>query len=294
MKSIELRQSDILKIVNLVLEQDEDLEYEQYEHLDYIHVFARVFKNWIEKTKQIKFSDYPFSFLLKKYGKEFLNKHDLSDDEDADEADWEDYYFSTHAIQILGKEMLKRGFVNYPSLREQGTFLKRFGRALEKLKSSIELPEYVNVEFSEPQPFVLDTKVNIDFDKALKSDDSFRFEKYSFEEKISKIIRDFIGIDIGSPVMGKLRVRTPVVDYVGQEEFVKNILNKKIKTEIRKHNNSNVLQRIRFDVESGPRAELKLIFKDFTSWDQRREMKDLAQSVIDDLGFSTKKFKVIG
>ena len=287
MKVLPLTENDIERIVNLVLE--EELDVEGYGEFDFLDIFLRTFKNWIESTKNIDMSKFPLSYLLKKHGKQFLSVHGLLDPDDVDN---EDFEISRWAIPNYGKDLLKKGVSLYPSLREEGKFTERFGKAIERFIKMQNLPNYAEIEITEPKPFVLRPKVKIDLLNFLKANDNYRSGKHTLDDKFEEFIRNFLGMDITSPEYGGVTVLIANVEILGKDEFVKNVVNGDIKKKIKQLPNSNLIHRMTLEISEEPRVTLKLIFKYGGTWENKRNLKNQAEEIIKNLGFDTRKFKV--
>ena len=292
MKVFPITESDIKRLVTLVLEQEQE-DWEFFSKVDYVHAFIKVFKNWVETTKQINFADFPFSYLLAKYGQEFARKHKLIEDDEDDDYDDEDeeYRYDVRTLERWGRDLMKLGLIKYPSLREQGTFLGRFGKAMERFIAMKKYPDYIKVELEEPKNFVLQPKVSIDMEAGLKSDYPRSFGKYDFNRELEEYVKNILGIGIGSPTMGKVKFEYPIVD-VDKDTFVKEVVNKVLKKEIRKLPNAKHLQSIRLEFSDQPSMTIKLIFKGYPGYNERSSVRDGAREILQSMGFAQNKVKV--
>jgi len=291
MKVFPITESDIKRLVTLVLEQEQE-DWEFFSKLDYVHAFIKVFKNWIETTKQINFADFPFSYLLGKYGREFAIEHKLIEVEDEDDDDDdEEYRYDVRTLERWGRDLMRLGLIKYPSLREQGTFMGRFGKAMERFTAMKKYPNYMKVEISEPKNFVLQPKVSIDMEAGLKSDYPRSFSKYDFNRELEEYVKNILGIEIGSPAMGRVRFEYPIVD-TNKDTFVKEVVNKVIKKEIRKLPDAKHLQSIRLEFSDQPSMTLKLIFKGYPKYTERQSVRDGAREILRNMGFADNKVKV--
>ena len=284
-KSQHLSESDIQRIVGLVLEQDDDAA--GYDEFDYIDAFNRVFSNWLSTTQNIDVSKYPLSYLLKKYSARFLLAHKLMPEEDVDE----DYVIDRWSMPKIGKDILQKGLIKYPSLREEGRFLGRFAKAIERFISSQNFPPFVNVKFEEPKPYIINPTYQIDLVSYLKSSDPTRFHKHNLNDKLEDFIKGYLGMEISSPQYGGVQVEYPNIELVGKDNFIKNIVNKDIKKRIKEISN-NTIQRINLEITDAPRVNMKLTFKYGPSWEKRKEITAQANQILTDMGFIPEKFKV--
>jgi hypothetical protein len=82
------------------------------------------------------------------------------------------------------------------------------------------------------------------------------------------------------------------LNYVGLDEWVKNVLNKKLKKEIKSLSPwSKYIHSIRFDVDGG-RADMKIIFKDEFRWNLRKEVVSGIREYLTNLGYNTNILRV--
>ena len=285
-KHTQLSEGDIRRIVSLVLEQDED-DSMGYDSFDYIDAFLRSFKSWLSLTKKVKDVDFPMSYLLRKYSREFVLANNLTSPDDIDE----DYSVDRWEMERFGREIIRKKILRYPSLREQGRFLDRFGKAIQRFISSQNYPNYVNVNLEENRPYQIETNYEIDLVPSLKSDGQQKFYKHRLNKNFEDFIQNYLGMEITSPQYGGVEVGYPNIVLKGKDEFIKNVINKEIKKKIREISN-NTIQRMNLEFQDGPKLNLKLIFKYGPSWERKSEIVDKANQILKDMGFNPDKFKV--
>ena len=285
-KHTQLSEGDIRRIVSLVLEQDED-DSMGYDSFDYIDAFLRSFKSWLSLTKKVKEVDFPMSYLLQKYSREFVLANNLVSQDDIDE----DYSVDRWEMERFGKEIIKKKILRYPSLREQGRFLDKFRKAIQRFITSQNYPTYVNVNLEENRPYQIETNYEIDLVPYLISDDKQKFYKHNLNTNLVDFIKNYLGMEITSPQYGGVEVEHPNIILKGKDEFIKNVINKEIKKKIREISN-NTIQRMNLEFESGPKVNLKLVFKYGPTWERRRQIVDEANQILKDMGFNPEKFKV--
>lgn len=294
MNKILITEGQVKRLIKLVLEQESD-DWEHFYSLDYVHAFIKVFKNWIESTKQVNFSDFPFSYLIAKYGQEFAKKHKLiQDDEDYEDEDEDEdleYRYDTRTLERWGRELIKLGLIKYPTLREEGSFMNRFGKAIDKFIALKKYPDYMNVKIEEPKNFVLQPVIHIDIESALKSDSPKTFSKWDFNRDLEEYVKNILGIGIGSPVMGKVKFEYPNV-HTNKDTFTKEVINKVIKKEIRQLPYANHIKAIRVEITDQPNVVLKMIFKDYPEYQKRAALRDGTKEIIKNLGYNPNKFRV--
>jgi hypothetical protein len=287
----QITESQIERLVSLILEQEEN-DWEHFSRLDYLHAFIKVFKNWIETKKQINFSDYPFSYLVNKYGREFAIEHKLIESgvEDDEYDEDEEVHYDARTLERWGQGLMKGGHIKYPSMREQGSFLSRFGNAIDRFISRQNYPDYMRVVIEEPKNFVLQPKIFLDLTEGLKSDIRKIFSKYDFNRDLEQYVQDILGIEIGSPVFGKVKILYPDVES-NKAKFMKESVNF-IKKEIKKLPNAEIIHSVRVELNDHPRMDLRLVFKGIPSYEIRRELREGTKAILEKLGYSTHKVTV--
>lgn len=286
----------INRLVKLIKEEEE-IDLEGYQDVDFWDVFLGVFKKWIVENKKLNLEEYPLSFLLKKYAKEFRNFYKLHNrpEEDEDDYDDEDDDWSFNfrrEPKDFGTRLIRKGIAKLPTLKRKESFTQSYGPFLERMKRSFQLPEYANLEFNEPKNYVLDTILNIDFEKMLQTQDDFRPDKYRIKEKMSDYIKSYLGVPTDSPVMGGIMINYPSINYIGQEEWAKKSL-VKIKKGIKELPNSSLIHSIRVEYGDG-RITLKFIFKSryYRNWDNFQKLKADIRTNIESLGYAPNKIRV--
>lgn len=281
-----LSEGDIQRIVNLVLEQDNP-DWEEYDEMDYMDVFFRAFGNWLKETKQINPPDYPVSYLLKKYAPEFLLVNDLEEREYVED---EDFEIPRWSMIDYGKKILKKGVFKYPSMREEGTFMEKFGNAIKRFESSQKYPPYVNLIIDEKKPYELHPILKINLLEFLKDPDNRMFSKSKLREELEKFIQAYLGMDIGSITHGGVHIHQPDYLLEGEDEFVKKIFGKEIKKRIKE--NTNIIQRMRLEITDGPRLSMYLTFKSDSNYYDRKIVADDAAEILKGMGYNPTKLKV--
>lgn len=217
-----LTEQDIKRITNIVKEQ---IDVSEYEDSDFIEVFVRYFRPWIKKFHGDEVSEYPMSHLVMKYTKDFNNDYGIQ---------MRDRYYANDLSKLveIGKQLVVKGTHKLPSLKKEGRFLEKYKKGLNMLIEYLELPEFMKLKFREDKPYNVSVYIEADFDEMLKYDGEVK-DNSKYMDDLKNYITSFLGIDYGSPAHGNLQlnINSPMIN--GEEEWIKNVFNKKIKSEIK-------------------------------------------------------------
>jgi hypothetical protein len=143
----------------------------------------------------------------------------------------------------------------------------------------------------ENTPNVVDVKIRVDFVKMLYSKDYKSLSKYNIVDKLRKYLSNFLGVEFGNPAYGELSLDSGSLVYVGADEWVKNVLNKTIKKEIKKLPYASGIHAIKFEINGG-HVNLKVIFKDTAGYGKRTELLQNIKKYIESLGYNSQILRV--
>jgi hypothetical protein len=288
-KIIQITEEDIKKIVKLVLEQEDDEEYDEMEYYD---AFFTGFRKYLQEKKNVDVSKYPLSYLISKYGKGFLKDLEIVDYDD-DEDDDEDFQISRWRLPSYGKEIIKKGYVKIPSLKLQGTFKETFPKVLDNFIQRLNLPEFVKVEIVEPKPFVLEINAEVDFQKALKSPE-YQYSSYaeSVKKRLEKFLREYLGLQINSRYLGGVEISGANQNKLIDDIWFQNEL-KSIRKQLRQLGGATNIHSIRADFNDNS-VKLRLTFKDTLGFGfaGKRKLRDDAQNLLRELGYDNRKVSI--
>ena len=288
-KIIQITEEDIKKIVKLVLEQEDDEEYDEMEYYD---AFFTGFRKYLQEKKNVDVSKYPLSYLISKYGKGFLKDLEIVDYDD-DEDDDEDFQISRWRLPSYGKEIIKKGYVKIPSLKLQGTFKETFPKVLDNFIQRLNLPEFVKVEIVEPKPFVLEINAEVDFQKALKSSE-YQYSSYaeSVKKRLEKFLREYLGLQINSRYLGGVEISGANQNKLIDDIWFQNEL-KSIRKQLRQLGGATNIHSIRADFNDNS-VKLRLTFKDTLGFGfaGKRKLRDDAQNLLRELGYDNRKVSI--
>jgi hypothetical protein len=280
-KTLILSESELVKVINRIVESYKD---ETYDDEDYIEVFFDKFRPWVKKKHGDDVGSYPFSYLVKKYMSEFISDYGMNPNEIVFS-----YRGTMGNAERVGREFVKTGKHNLPSLRSQEKFTEKYGKALNFFVNQLNLPDFVKIDFVENTPYRLKVTLKIDWEPLIKSQGIEKNQYTEIRQELEKKIKDYLGVELGNPTHGNLEFIF-TKEYVGVEEWVKKTLNKEIKKKIRELPNARILHTIRFETFSyGFGGELKLSFK---SWNYRSDFVKSVRELLQNMGYNINILQV--
>jgi len=258
-KLITLKESELINMVKTIVEQVEDMDLSQYDDNDFTDVFIFLFRKWVENKLGEESKKYPFSFLLKKYGQEFLRetfgdnyrKYFRNDDEIS---------FGGYMIPRIGKYLVQMGAHTLPSLRGEEKFTERYARHFQRLIKMLELPSWVKVEIKEDRPNDVVVNLIVDYPSYLKTESSV-LHQYSLQKKLQTLLEDYLGVEFGNPVHGNLNLTLQIISE-NEEAWVKNVLNKEIKKHIKAMPDGKNVHSIRFEPRINGNSNMRIVYKE--------------------------------
>ena len=283
-KTLILTESELIKVVNRIVESYGD---DTYNDEDYVEVFLQYFRPWIKANHGDEIGEYPLSFLIKKYISEFAEDNGMYPDQVI-------YGYRNNLANAsnVGKRLVKMGKHKMPSLRSQEKFTDRYKKPLEFFVAQLGLPEFIKLNFIETTPFNVEVQFLIDWEGLIKYQGEGTFHTDRIKTEIKDKIRGFLGVEIGNPIHGQLKLEFGRPDYVGVDEWVKKTLNKEIKKAVRGLPRAPLmLHAIKFETNNPSiGGELKLSFK---SWNGRNEFIRTVKELLQSMGYNTNILKVV-
>ena len=275
-------------MINFVSMLIERVNLEGYTDEDFIEVFVNLFRPWVKSKHGDEVGQHPMSYLVKKYIDEFISDVKL------DVLDFR-YESGLKKFVKIGREIVRSGIHKLPSLNSGKKFTEQYKKHLEFIISTLNLPEYINLKFTEDSPNKVYGEAIVDFQKLLKSQDNPPTIR-QIAINLTKYFEDYLGIEYGSPVHGKLDFylnSTPT--YVGLNEWTKNEFNKNIKKEIKNlpsaERNISSLKLI-LDNHSRLKAEIKIGWKRDSRWSEHNKIKEEVRNILKSMGYNSEILEV--
>jgi hypothetical protein len=284
MRKITLNESEMINFVSMLIEQ---VNLEGYTDEDFIEVFVNLFRPWVKSKHGDEVGKYPMSYLFKKYTDDFIK--DIKVDVDIR------YLSGLNKIVKIGREIVRGGIYQLPSLNSDKKFTEQYKKHLEFIINYLNLPEYITLKFNEDTPNKVYGEVIVDFQKLIKSQDNSPTIR-QISDNLSKYFDNYLGIEFGSPVHGKLDFylnSTPT--YVGLNEWTKNEFNKNIKKEIKNlpsaERNISSLKLI-LDNHSRLKAEIKIGWKRDSRWNAQDKIREEVRNILKSMGYNPEILEV--
>ena len=277
-KIITFGESELINMVKTIVEQvNQDLRL--YDDNDFIDVFVSLFRNWLGNKLGEDAKKYPFSYLLNKFGQEFLEQTFGDEYEKYFRDDRNVTIGGRHAMANVGKYLVQVGAHTLPSLRQEKKFTERIGkRIIDNLIEMLKLPSYAKLILVEDEPNDIDAILYIDYPTFLKSEEP-SISSYSnpILSKLKSLFANTLGVEFGNPVHGKIKLNFNI-KLKNEDEWVKKVLNKEIKKHIKQMPDGDYVHSIRFEPKTD-KAIIKIVYKESSY--RRMNQHDFRKKVSD-------------
>jgi hypothetical protein len=280
-KTLTLNESELVGVINKIVESYNN---DSYDDSDYIEVFLKFFRPWVKEKHGDEISNYPLSYLVKKYISEFTQDFEIDP-----MSTILGYRDNIRNVAAVGKALVQKGKTKLASLQSKEKFTEKYKKQLDFLVNKLELPDFIKLDFVEETPFNVTGRVRVDWEKLIKYPTDKTFRANDISRELKNKIENFLGVELGNPTYGQLSL-TFNKAYVGVEDWVKKTLNKEIKKEIRSLPRASILHAIKFETDGDKfGGELKLSFK---NWNGRNDFKKQVENLLQELGYNTKTLEV--
>jgi hypothetical protein len=284
MNKITLNKSEMIKFVSMIVEQ---VNLEGYNDEDFVEVFVNLFRPWVKSKHGDEVGKYPMSYLIKKYVEEFASDNKIQ---------LQTYYGGGELKRIvnIGRDIVRKGDHQLPSLNTNTKFTERFKKPLLFLVDNLKLPDFINLQFDEETPNRVRGEIVVDFPKMIKSSNGPK-SPYRISQKLQKSFEDYLGVEFGSPVHGKLDFylnTTPT--YVGLDEWIKKELNKNIKKQIKELPLAERnISSLKFILNTNNiKGEIKVGWKRDARWGDHHKVKEEVRNILKSMGYNLEVLEV--
>jgi hypothetical protein len=291
MENSYLNKSEIINFVSMIMEQL-NVNLNDYEDNDFVEVFVKHFRPWIQKHHGDEVSEYPMSYLVKLYMEDFAKDLNI---------ETERMFRSAGANTLrkmsgIGREIVAQGKHQLKSLSKEGTFLEKYGKKLNKFIEHLDLPEIIKVDIQEPTPYRVNISFNIDFDKILKYQGNIP-DINSVRKEIINFIENFLGLDLGRTSHGGLNLAVDhYPTFEGRDEWVEKVFKKSFKKDIKNAvldvmGTTGGIHAMKFehDTYSQPRAgKIKIIFNRDVSWTNEQRAVEVIKNYLVSQGYNLR------
>jgi len=264
----------------------ESIDVTQYNDEDFVEVFVMEFRPWIRKNHGDEVGEYPMSLLVKKYINEFANEFGLSSNELR-------YGNTLNQMRLIGREIARKGIRQLPSLSKNFMFTEKFKKVIDYFISAYDLPDFVKIHLEETSPFRVRGWMEVDFESAMKYNGNIK-ELHTFPKEFTNLVTSYLGFEVGSPIHGKIDFNfSNSVRFTGVEEWVKNVLNKKIKKEIKTLSSRDSLHSMKFNTnDSAIRGEILLVYTRNSWYSNQITFKEEFKKYLENLGYNPMRLIV--
>jgi hypothetical protein len=282
---IRFTESELIRVVNTIVEA---ANLSEYGDEDFVEVFMHHFRPWVKEKHGEDVVKYPLSYLVKKYSKEFAEDKNIPAD------NIHEWRSTLSILTEIGTEIVKLGLHELPSLRSELKFTEKFKKPLEQLMKKLNLPDFFEVELTEPEPYKVIGRIKIDWNKLItyQGDDLPKSREISHE--LNENIQDYLGVQIGNPIYGELSIKWGDLIYIGLDDWVKNVFNKTLKKEIKSLAASkSAIHSIRFTPNRHDKfgGLLTIVFKNDSR--NRSNTVSLVKNLFEKKGYNTEILRVV-
>lgn len=269
-----------------VLEQENDVET-NYPLTDLFYAFFKIYKKWIEDRFGLDADNYPISYLIDKYKRQFYEEvvgETFESEEDVPE-------IGRWSIQELVTKLIKNNKVQIPTLRKQERFVDKYKNQIPMFIKRLDLPNYISISIEEEKPYEIEIKVLYDIDEVVKQEGSIKHPS-TIVSRLIEYFKNYLNIKEGKPIHGDIDIsykRDPI--FKDMETWAKNVLNGVIKKKIKQFDTKGIIRSVRF-TPSISKSEIKLVFKTDALYLQRRELKDKVIEYLQGLGYNNIKVEI--
>ena len=217
----------------------ESINISDYQNDDFIEVGIIFFRDWVKNEYGEKISKYPISYLNKKYGEKFIDycksKLNFSDQQIQH---WG--YRNLIDFKKLGVSLVQNSLYSFVDVTENKSWFDSPTnvKIWDKMIKSLNLPPYLTFNVVESRPRFIEIDGYINFEEYIRSNISLKYPSLTmYLSEMKKFLTRYAGQTIGNPAHGELKIDTPrysEFNFVGFDEWVKKVFNKKIKPEIKK------------------------------------------------------------
>lgn len=200
------------------------------DYQDYWNQFLRFYADETEKNFSKKL---PISYLDKVLRDEIIEKYELNVPN-----------YSARKYVDIAKQLIQKGAIEFETFRPEEKFTEKFVNPLSKIISRIKINPKYKITIGEEKPNEVYVRVSIDTEDWLKLSNEEKTQANNFHDELRTNIQKFLGVEFGSPAHGKLTMTGYGTNVMNGDEWIKNVMNKKIKKEIKESIFNEYIQRM--------------------------------------------------
>ena len=254
---LKINENQLLQLHGLIREDEEMVDTTGFSDADFVDAFVVHFRNWY-KNKFDKETRIPFSYLISKYGRQYLKEMGLWEEHHYDDDDETDFGLNVWNMIRIGKQLISSGQVTVEKISQDENFLEKNRNKIEKVLKSLKLPESIRLNLSEPKPNELFANVELNMDEYLKSS-GISIEPFILEKKIKDVLQVYLGIDFGKTIFGKKNLTVGLSNFETEfQEWKKTVFLKQIKPQFKNLPHIKAVRAFKLDTSRNKTLILKL------------------------------------
>jgi hypothetical protein len=248
---------------------------------DYWSQFLRFYAK--ETGKNIS-SKVPISYLDKLLRDEIIEKYGL-----------EFGRYTASSPSSIVKQLINKGAIEFETFRPEQKFTEKYANPLSKIISRIKINPKYKITVDEDRPNEVYVRVDIDTEDWLRLSNEDKSEGNKFHSELKTNIQKFLGVEFGSPAHGKLTMFGYSPNIMNSDEWIKNVMNKKIKKEIKESIFSDYIQRISINFNND-KLKISIISPRHRRmsryWDIRTQFEKFMKDLFEKYGYNKDSFEL--
>ena len=256
-----------------------NLTTEDYQ--DYWNQFLRFYADETGKNFSKKL---PISYLDKGLRDEIIEKYELDTSR-----------YSPNRIIPLTQQLIQKGAIEFETFRPEQKFTEKYANPLSKIISRIKINPKYKITVDEDRPNEVYVRVDIDTEDWLRLSNEDKRQANNFQTELRTNIQKFLGVEFGSPAHGKLTISGYGTNVMNGDEWIKNVMNKKIKKEIKESIFNEYIQRMSINFQAD-RIKISIISprhrKMNRYWDIRTQFEKFMKDLFEKYGYNKDSFEL--
>ena len=248
---------------------------------DYWGQFLRFYAK--ESGKDIS-SKVPISYLDKLFRDEIIEKYELDTSR-----------YSSNRIIPLTQQLIQKGAIEFETFRPEEKFTEKYASPLSKIISRIKINPKYKITIGEEKPNEVYVRVNIDTEDWLKLSNEEKRQANNFHGELKTNIQKFLGVEFGSPAHGKLNMNGYGANVMNGDEWIKNVMNKKIKKEIKESIFNEYIQRMSIKI-TNDKLKISIISprnrRMNRYWEVRTQFEKFMKDLFEKYGYNKDSFEL--
>ena len=251
------------------------------DYQDYWNQFLRFYAK--ETGKNIS-SKVPISYLDKLLRDEIIEKYGL-----------EFGRYTASSPSSIVKQLIQKGAIEFETFRPEEKFTEKYANPLSKIISRIKINPKYKITIGEERPNEVYVRVNIDAEDWLKLSNEEKRQANEFQPNLRINIQKFLGVEFGSPTHGKLNMNGYGTNVMNGDEWITNVMNKKIKKEIKESIFNEYIQRMSIKI-TNDKLKISIISprnrRMNRYWEVRTQFEKFMKDLFEKYGYNKDSFEL--